>query len=56
MNKLLRWILGVVAAVVLLSVLLSVTLLILVDPNDYREEIATAVSDATGRPGDYGAP
>ena len=50
MTTLLRWFLILVAALVSLSVLLSIALLVLVDPNDYREEIAAALTEQTGRP------
>lgn len=49
MAKLLRWVGIIVGLLVLLSVLISVAVSILVDPNDYRAEIETAVADATGR-------
>jgi AsmA protein len=49
MNKIFRWLAILLATLVLLSVLLSVVLLVLIDPNDYRDEISAAVTDATGR-------
>ena len=50
MNKPIRWIVSLLAVLVVLSVALSAALLLLVDPNDYRDEISVAVTDATGRP------
>ena len=49
MKKLIRWFGITVAVLLALSVLLSVALLILVDPNDYRDEISAAVNEQTGR-------
>jgi AsmA protein len=49
MAKLIRWVGIIVGLLVLLSILLSVAVYMLVDPNDYRAEIETAVTDATGR-------
>ena len=49
MNKPTRWILTLLAVFVVLSFVLSAALLLLVDPNDYRDEISTVVTDATGR-------
>lgn len=49
MNKLLRLLLGLVGTLLVLTILAALAITILVDPNDYREEIATAVEDQTGR-------
>ena len=44
-----RWILYLLGTLVLLTVLLAAAVVILVDPNDYKEEIAATVSEQTGR-------
>jgi AsmA protein len=49
MKSLIRWVAIALAVLIALSILLSVALLILVDPNDYRDEISTAVNEQTGR-------
>jgi AsmA protein len=49
MNALVRALLIIVASIVGLVVLASVALYLFFDPNDYREEIAAGVKDATGR-------
>jgi AsmA protein len=49
MNKLLRWVLGLAGAFILLLIVAALAVTMLVDPNDYREEIATAVEQQTGR-------
>ena len=49
MKALIRWLAIIIGGLILLSILLSVAVSILVDPNDYRAEIETAVADATGR-------
>lgn len=49
MKTLIRWIGILIGAVVLLGILLGIAVQIFVDPNDYRDEISTAVADATGR-------
>lgn len=49
MNKLFRWLLILAGVVVVLVAGLSVAVLVLVDPNDYRDEIAAAVEEQTGR-------
>jgi AsmA protein len=49
MNSLVRTLLIIVASIVGLVVLASVAVYLFFDPNDYREEIAVGVKDATGR-------
>lgn len=50
MAGVLKWLAIAVGAVVALVVVLVVGLLVLVDPNDYRDEIAGIVESQTGRP------
>ena len=49
MKKLLKILLWTVAALAIIVVLASVLLPILIDPNDYKDEIAQQVYDKTGR-------
>ena len=49
MNKFLKWILAGLGIVVMLIVIAAVVLPLVIDPNDYKEEIRTAVKDNTGR-------
>ena len=49
MNRLLKWLLAVVAIVVVLLVVATVVLPMVVDPNDYKDEISVAVAEKTGR-------
>ncbi len=49
MNYLVKIVLGLVAAVALLFVALIVAVTLIIEPNDYRPYIVTAVEDATGR-------
>ncbi|MBT8071647.1 MAG: AsmA family protein [Gammaproteobacteria bacterium] len=49
MNKFLKWLLAVVGVVVVLVVIAAVVLPMVIDPNDYKQEISTAVLDETGR-------
>ncbi len=49
MGKLIKFILGLVAFVILLVVALAIALPFLVDPNDYKDRIATLVEEQTGR-------
>jgi AsmA protein len=50
MKKTLKIITGLLAAVAILIVLAAVVLPMIVDPNDYRDEIAARAEAATGRP------
>ncbi|HVY79759.1 MAG TPA: AsmA family protein [Steroidobacteraceae bacterium] len=45
-----RWILGIVAALVLLAVLTVVAVTMFVDPNRFRGQVESAVARATGQP------
>ena len=49
MNKFLKWVLAVVGIVVVLLVIATVVLPMVVDPNNYKEEMRTAVFEETGR-------
>lgn len=49
MVKALKWIIGLVVALILLVVVGLAAVLIFVDPNDYRGQIESAVRDSTGR-------
>ncbi|MFC1776885.1 AsmA family protein [Pseudomonadota bacterium] len=49
MTKLLKWILAGVGVVVVLVVIAGVVLPMVIDPNNYKEEISTAVFEKTGR-------
>ncbi len=49
MFKLIKWLLGLVVTIAVLIVLAVVIVPNVVDPNDYREEIADLVKDKTGR-------
>jgi len=49
MKRLLKWLLGGVMLLVGLVAVAALGLVLLVDPNDYREEIAAKVSQQTGR-------
>lgn len=49
MARALKWILIVVAVVVVLLVAAVVAVTVLVDPNDYKDEISHAVEERTGR-------
>lgn len=44
-----KWIKGVLATIVALPVVAAVGVAVLVDPNDYKAEIESLVSDSTGR-------
>jgi len=48
-TKLLKWILAIVGIVAVLLVIATVVLPMIVDPNNYKDEIAAAVKDETGR-------
>ncbi len=49
MGRFLKWLAIGVAAVVLVVVIAATALLMLVDPNDYRDDIAALVEEQTGR-------
>ena len=49
MNKFLKWILALVGVLVVLVVVATVVLPMVVDPNNYKEEISSAVLEKTGR-------
>ena len=49
MKKFLKWILAIVGVVVVLLVVATVVLPMVVDPNNYKDEISAAVSEKTGR-------
>jgi|GEM_PF-706441 len=49
MKTLFRWIAILVGGLLLLSAALSVIVMIMFDPNDYKDEIAAAVTEQTGR-------
>ncbi len=49
MTKLIKILLWTIASLVLIIVLASILLPILIDPNDYKDEIAQQVYDSTGR-------
>ena len=53
MKPIVKIILGVLGTLVALLVIAAISLTTLVDPNDYKEEINTAVYDATGRNLDF---
>jgi len=49
MNKLIKWLVGILAAVALLIVVAVIVLPLVIDPNDYKDEIVKAVREQTGR-------
>jgi len=49
MGKLIKWLLGLVAVIVVLIVAAVILLPMIVDPNDYKDEIVQVVKDKTGR-------
>lgn len=49
MKKLFKWILTLVGVVAVLLVVATLVLPMVVDPNDYKDEISAAVSNKTGR-------
>lgn len=49
MNRFLKWLLALAGVVVLLVVLVAVILPIVIDPNNYKEDIRNAVFEKTGR-------
>ena len=49
MNRFLKWVLGAVGVVVVIVVVATVVLPRIIDPNNYKEDIRTAVFEETGR-------
>jgi len=49
MKSFLKWLLAIIGTVALLLVVAAVVLPLIVDPNNYKEEISAAVSNKTGR-------
>ena len=49
MKKLMKWIMAIVAVVVVLLLVATLVLPMVVDPNDYKDEISAAVTKKTGR-------
>ena len=49
MSKLIKWVLGIVVALALLMVAAVIVLPLVIDPNDYKDEIASKVREETGR-------
>ena len=49
MKKFLKWLLAIVGVVVVLLVVASIVLPMVIDPNNYKDEISAAVSKKTGR-------
>ena len=49
MNKPLKWLLGLVGLAVVLIVAVIVIVPMVVDPNDYKDEIIAQVKETTGR-------
>lgn len=49
MKRVFKWILAVVATLALLVLVVSITLPLLLDPNDYKDRISALVSRETGR-------
>lgn len=49
MNKFLKWILAIVGIVAILLVVATIVLPMVIDPNNYKDEIAAAVKKETGR-------
>lgn len=49
MKMLLKWVLGMVAALAALLLVLSIALPLLIDPNNYKDRISAAVKHDTGR-------
>jgi len=49
MTKLIKIFLGIIVSLVLIVVLAAILIPILVDPNDYKDEIAQQVLDKTGK-------
>lgn len=49
MARLLKWVFGIVLLLVVLVVAAAIILPMVIDPNDYKDEIVAAVKDETGR-------
>jgi len=49
MSKFLKWLLAIVGVVAVLLVVASIVLPMVIDPNNYKDEISAAVSKQTGR-------
>ncbi len=49
MKKFLKWILAIVGIVAVLLVVATIVLPMIIDPNNYKDEITAAVSEKTGR-------
>ena len=49
MNKFLKWLVVAVAVVAIILIVTAVVLPKVVDPNNYKEKIRTAVLEETGR-------
>ncbi len=49
MGKLIKWLIGLIGAVALLVVIAVIVLPMVIDPNDYKGDIAKAVREQTGR-------
>ncbi|MDH5785054.1 MAG: AsmA family protein [Chromatiales bacterium] len=49
MKRLLKWLFGLAAALVVLIIVVLMAATLLIDPNDYRDTIATKVKEQTGR-------
>lgn len=49
MKRLIKWIAGIAGTLVVLLVIAMVAVAVLVDPNDYKEQIAVKVKEQTGR-------
>jgi len=49
MGKFIKWVFGILAALLLLIVAAVIVLPMVIDPNDYKDEIVKAVRDQTGR-------
>ena len=49
MSRLIKWILGLFGLFIALVLLAALAVMVLIDPNDYREQIANTVKQDTGR-------
>ncbi|OQX35046.1 MAG: hypothetical protein B0D91_11530 [Oceanospirillales bacterium LUC14_002_19_P2] len=48
MKTLFKWLAGIVVSLIVLVILAAVLLPVVINPNDYREQLRTAVSESTG--------